>query len=67
MSDHQFKIGQTVTMRRPFPDRTGSGTFEVVRLLPESVDGELHYRIRGADRVERAVGESQLAKVGAFT
>jgi hypothetical protein len=34
--------------------------FEIVRLMPETQDGELHYRIRGPDNVERAVRESQL-------
>lgn len=62
MADHLFKLGQLVSVNRPFPDRTSSGLFEIVRLLPESVDGELHYRVRGPDRIERAVGESQLVR-----
>ena len=60
MSDHRFKLGQLVRMSRGFSDRTGAGIYEVLRLLPGSVDGELHYRVRGPDKIERAVGESQL-------
>ena len=60
MSDHCFKLGQLVRMSRGFSDRTGAGNYEILRLLPGSVDGELHYRVKGSDKIERAVGESQL-------
>ena len=64
MATHRFKLGDNVRITRSFPDRTGGGLYEIVRLLPESVDGEFHYRLKGADKVERAVGESQLSKLG---
>lgn len=60
MADHRYKLGQLVSLSRPFPDRTAAGEFEILRLLPESVDGEPRYRVRGNDKTERAVGESQL-------
>jgi hypothetical protein len=60
MSDHRFKLGQHVRLSHGLPARSVSGMFEIVRLMPETQDGELHYRIRGPDNVERAVRESQL-------
>lgn len=62
MSEHQFKLGQNVRINRSFPDRSSQGQYEIIRILPESVDGEPHYRVRGPDKVERAVGESQLVQ-----
>lgn len=62
MTDHLFKLGQMVALKRPLPDRTGFGKFEVIRLLPAAADGELQYRVRGPDKIERAVGESHLSK-----
>lgn len=60
MSDHRFKLGQRVHTTRGFHDRTGTGIYEVVRLLPEAPNGELHYRVKGPDKIERAVSEDQL-------
>jgi hypothetical protein len=62
MSEHLFKLGQNVRISRSFPDRTSQGNYEIIRLLPESVDGEPQYRVRGPDKVERAVGETQFVK-----
>ena len=62
MADHVFKLGQMVSLNRPLPDHSTSRTFEIIRLLPASVDGEVHYRVRGSDKIERAVAESQLVK-----
>lgn len=62
--EHRFKLGDQVRMTRSFPDRTGAGVYEIVRLLPQSVDGELHYRLKGVDKIERAVGESQISTLG---
>nr|WP_210381297.1 hypothetical protein [Microvirga zambiensis] len=46
-----------------FADRT-SGTYEVVRLMPENSSGELGYRIRDtASGAQRAVGESEIRAV----
>lgn len=62
MSDHLFKLGQVVELTVQPADRTSSRTFEIVRLLPAAVDGEVSYRVRGSDNIERAVGERQLAQ-----
>ena len=62
MADHRYRLGQLVRLTRSFPDRTSSGPYEIIRLLPETPDGEPHYRVKGSDKVERAVGESQLAR-----
>jgi hypothetical protein len=64
MSDHQFEVGQQVRLMRTFADRSGgTGDYEVLRQLPQGQDGERHYRIKGADKLERAVGESQLRPI----
>ena len=60
MSVDRFKIGQLVRMIRTFPERTGSGVYSITRQLPETANGELHYRVKGPDNVERAVGETHL-------
>lgn len=60
MSQHRFKVGDHVRIARSFPDRTGSSVYEIVRLMPESPNGEFHYRLRGPDKIERAVAESEL-------
>ncbi|MDB5590408.1 hypothetical protein [Enterovirga sp.] len=62
MSVHRFKLGQIVRVTRSFPDRTSQGAYEITRLLPEAVDGEPQYRVRGPDKIERVVPESQFAK-----
>jgi hypothetical protein len=60
MSAHRFKVGDQVRVSRAFPDRSGSNLYEVLRLMPESPNGERHYRLRGPDKIERAVSESDL-------
>jgi hypothetical protein len=60
VADHRFKLGQHVRLSHGLPARAVSGMFEVIRLMPETQDGERHYRIKGPDNVERAVRESQL-------
>ena len=62
MALHQFKPGQMARLRRAFPDRTGTGSYEILRLLPELPDGEPQYRVRGPDKIERVVTEGQLVK-----
>lgn len=61
MTAHLYSIGQTVRLvSGRFLDRTGGGTYEVTRLLPDA-EGELSYRIKSTEENhERAVRESQI-------
>ena len=64
MSDHRFKIGQTVSYTSgPFGRATVTGVYKITQLLPP--EGEDHqYRIKSASEPhERVVKESQLARV----
>ncbi|WP_134499327.1 hypothetical protein [Microvirga pakistanensis] len=63
---HKYSLGQLVhSAGASFADRTG-GVYEVVRLMPESSNGELGYRIRHTTSgTERAVGESEIRAVAA--
>ena len=45
-----------------FLDQSGEGDYEITRVLPPAIDGEMQYRVRGADGHERAVGELQMRK-----
>lgn len=65
MSAHRYRPGQFVLINQLQPGRSSSGRVEIVRLMPASVDGEFHYRVRGPDKIERAVGESRLSLVSA--
>ena len=58
---HKFRKGESVRLSRGrFPDRTGSGVYEVVRLLPEA-EGEFQYRIKAAGtQTERRVREGEI-------
>lgn len=59
---HKFKLRQMVRLiRAPINDSraAGSGTYEIVRLMPADQTGELHYRIRSGT-TERAVRESEI-------
>lgn len=58
---HKFRLGELVRLLSGrFADRTGSGVYEVVRLLPET-NGEFGYRIKGtAEPNERAVLEHEI-------
>lgn len=64
MATHRFKIGQQVRVKTGFPDQTGAGSYEIIRLMPETRDGEHHYRIKGKAGVERAVSEAQIELAG---
>ncbi len=64
MAAHRFKIGQVVFFRWPFAGPKRSGSCEILRLMPEA-DGEPQYRVRDADRIERAVSEGQLTQAQA--
>lgn len=63
---HKYSMGQLVhAAAAHFADRT-SGTYEVVRLMPENSSGELGYRIRDTlSGAQRAVGESEIRAAGA--
>lgn len=62
---HKYSVGQLVhAAGANFADRT-SGTYEVIRLMPEN-DGEFSYRIRHTESgTERAAGESQIRSADA--
>jgi hypothetical protein len=61
---HKFSLGQLVhSAGTRFADRT-DGIYEIVRLMPESSNGELGYRIRHTTSgTQRAVGESEIRAV----
>lgn len=59
-NDH--KPGDSVRLVFGFADRSGAGTYEIVRVMPVGIDGEKQYRIRGRDGFERAIGGSQVRK-----
>ena len=61
MSDHKFKIGQSVHFMSGARDRGGaSGVYQVTGLLPPEGDNR-QYRIKSANEPhERVVKESQL-------
>ncbi len=61
---HRYRIGQLVRLSSGnFPDRS-SGSYKVLRHLPES-QGEFHYRIKGVhNQTERAVRETEIAAAG---
>ena len=59
---HKYKIRQMVRLvRAPNSDSrvSGSGIYEVVRLMPADETGEVSYRIKSA-MTERAVRESEI-------
>jgi hypothetical protein len=59
---HRYRIGQLVRLSSG-ADRS-SGSYKILRLLPES-HGEFHYRIKGVhSQTERAVRETEIAPVG---
>ncbi|AMJ60962.1 hypothetical protein [Bosea sp. PAMC 26642] len=58
-----LKVGDRVTLSFGFVDHVGSGNYEVLRILPPAVDGEVQYRVRGDDGYERAIGHRQILGV----
>ena len=60
MAKHRFEVGQQVRMTHRYPDPAGSAIYEVVRLMPETPNGEFHYRVKAPSGQERAASESQL-------
>lgn len=65
MSDHKFKIGQTLTFRGSGGPRSAApGAYQVIELRPEA-DGEPSYRIKSElERHERIARESELSWIG---
>ena len=61
MSDHKFKIGQSVLYSSgPFGRGSTSGVYKVTQLLPPEGD-DRQYRIKSSDEPhERVVKESEL-------
>ncbi len=61
LSDHKFKVGQSVLYTSGPYGRSGtSGVFKITQLLPPEGD-DRQYRIKSADEPhERVVKESQL-------
>jgi hypothetical protein len=64
MSDHRFKVGQTVNYTAGFSGSVKAGAvFKITQLMP-AADDELQYRIRTASEpYERVAKESQLDRV----
>jgi hypothetical protein len=59
---HKYQVRQMVRLvRAPMSDSraSGSGVYEVVRLMPADETGEIAYRVRSAT-TERAVRESEI-------
>jgi hypothetical protein len=59
---HKYQVRQMVRLvRAPMSDSraSGSGVYEVVRLMPADESGEVAYRVRSAT-TERAVRESEI-------
>jgi hypothetical protein len=61
LSDHKFKLGQSVHYTSgPYGRGNGSGVYQVTKLLPVEGD-DVQYRIKSATEPhERVVKESQL-------
>jgi hypothetical protein len=64
MSDHRFKVGQTVNYTPGFSGNVkADAVFKITQLMP-AADDELQYRIRTASEpYERVAKESQLDRV----
>ena len=64
LSEHRFKIGQTVNYTSgPFGRGGSSGVYKITQLLPPEGD-DRQYRIKSASEPhERVVKESQLTRV----
>jgi len=59
---HPFRIGQRVQLSRSVQNRNAaSGSYEIVRELPASDDGERQYRLKSESEAhERVAKESEL-------
>jgi hypothetical protein len=61
---NKFKVRQRVRLSQSgyMNSRTGSGSYEVVRLMPADQTGEPSYRIKSGLN-ERAVRESEITEI----
>lgn len=53
-------VGDIVRLSFGFADRSGEGDYEIIRVMPARESGERHYRVRGIDGRERAIGQNQI-------
>lgn len=60
MTERSIKVGDTVSLSFGFADRSGEGDYEIIRVMPARESGERHYRVRGIDGRERAIGHNQI-------
>jgi hypothetical protein len=61
---HRYRVGQLVRLSSGNGSDRGSGSYKILRLLPET-HGEFHYRIKGVhNQTERAVRETEIAPAG---
>jgi hypothetical protein len=63
MAEHRFRVGEQVRMAARYPDPASHAVYEIVRLMPETPNGELHYRVKNPTGQERAASESQLSSL----
>lgn len=60
MTERSIKVGDTVSLSFGFADRSGEGDYDIIRVMPARESGERHYRVRGIDGRERAIGHNQI-------
>jgi len=60
MTEQPIKVGDIVRLSFGFADRSATGEYEIVRLMPVQQSGERQYRVRGADGRERAIEHNQI-------
>jgi hypothetical protein len=64
VSNHKFKIGQSVNCTGPFGSARASGIYTITQLLPPEGD-DYQYKIKSAaEPHERVAKESQLDRTG---
>ena len=65
MTERSIKVGDIVRLSFGFADRSGEGEYAIIRMMPARESGERHYRVRGIDGRERAIGHDQIIASGA--
>ncbi len=60
MTERPIKVGDIVRLSFGFADRSGEGDYAITRMMPARESGERHYRVRGIDGRERAIGHDQI-------